>query len=165
MTAVGHPFDTIKVRLQCQSMEKPIYGEAPLCLAGCISSRAAIVKSVQCYVNARRMAAAQGLVWCTIACQRRASAYTCALLAHSSLRCQSLFKHQQSTCIYTKHDRECTYSTYRHVLCRVCCMCAAGVVDCAKKTVQWEGLPGLYKVSSTASSAGTAAPADELGHC
>lgn len=46
VTAVGHPFDTIKVRLQCQSMEKPIY---------------------------------------------------------------------------------------------------AGVVDCAKKTVQWEGLPGLYK--------------------
>jgi hypothetical protein len=27
VTMVGHPFDTIKVRLQCQSMEKPIYCE------------------------------------------------------------------------------------------------------------------------------------------
>lgn len=26
---------------------------------------------------------------------------------------------------------------------------AAGVIDCAKKTVQWEGLPGLYKVRLT----------------
>ncbi len=25
-------------------------------------------------------------------------------------------------------------------------LAAAGVVDCAKKTVQWEGLGGLYKV-------------------
>eukprot|EP00878_Enallax_costatus_P045817 GHUV01055314.1.p1 GENE.GHUV01055314.1~~GHUV01055314.1.p1 ORF type:complete len:122 (+),score=22.98 GHUV01055314.1:426-791(+) len=27
VTAVGHPFDTIKVRLQTQPMDKPIYGE------------------------------------------------------------------------------------------------------------------------------------------
>ncbi len=26
--------------------------------------------------------------------------------------------------------------------------CAAGVIDCARKTVQWEGLGGLYKVRS-----------------
>jgi len=35
-----------------------------------------------------------------------------------------------------------------HRCCPVCyidCL-AAGVIDCAKKTVQWEGLPGLYKV-------------------
>jgi hypothetical protein len=37
-----------------------------------------------------------------------------------------------------------------HTLCAaapvLCCCAAAGVIDCAKKTVQWEGLPGLYKV-------------------
>lgn len=27
VTMVGHPFDTIKVRLQTQPMDKPIYGE------------------------------------------------------------------------------------------------------------------------------------------
>jgi hypothetical protein len=27
VTLVGHPFDTIKVRLQTQPMDKPIYGE------------------------------------------------------------------------------------------------------------------------------------------
>ena len=102
MTAVGHPFDTIKVRLQCQSMEKPIYGEAPLlsCRMHQQSSRRSQCKTVQSCVNARRMAAAQGLVWCTIACQRRASACTCALLTHSSSRCHSLFKHKQSTCTF-----------------------------------------------------------------
>jgi hypothetical protein len=30
--------------------------------------------------------------------------------------------------------------------CCCCCASAAGVIDCAKKTVQWEGLAGLYKV-------------------
>jgi hypothetical protein len=28
----------------------------------------------------------------------------------------------------------------------LCHLSAAGVIDCAKKTIQWEGLPGLYKV-------------------
>jgi hypothetical protein len=36
---------------------------------------------------------------------------------------------------------------------------AAGVIDCAKKTVQWEGLPGLYKVrGGRAPPAGPARP-------
>jgi hypothetical protein len=32
VTAVGHPFDTIKVRLQTQPVDKPIYGESPALL-------------------------------------------------------------------------------------------------------------------------------------
>lgn len=40
MTAVGHPFDTIKVRLQTQPMDKPIYGTyygrcSAFCTAAC----------------------------------------------------------------------------------------------------------------------------------
>ena len=71
VTFVGHPFDTVKVRLQTQDMAKPIY-----CKHSCL------------YM----------------------------LVTHASL-----------------------LSTHNFVR-------AAGALDCAKKTVQWEGLTGLYKV-------------------
>jgi hypothetical protein len=69
VTLVGHPFDTIKVRLQSQSQANPLY---------------------------------------------------CKLIA--------------------------IFSKPLALLTDQCLLCVAGVVDCARKTVQWEGLGGLYKV-------------------
>ena len=71
VTFVGHPFDTVKVRLQTQDSAKPIY-----CEAHCLSP---------------------------------------------------------AMCAHPANDDICDGH-------------AAGAIDCAKKTVQWVGLKGLYKV-------------------
>lgn len=110
VTLVGHPFDTLKVRLQTQPTNPPIYcgwacgGEgAARVAAGCLQARAG-------------RGSAGG--WCGLV--------SAGLRAHARAR--------------ARIARTCTHAPPAPT------RTAAGVVDCARKTIQWEGLGGLYKV-------------------
>jgi hypothetical protein len=151
VTAVGHPFDTIKVRLQTQPMDKPIYGEPPWLL--CRASEQCLSPAMVCFKWQSKAAS----VHCSMG--EWAAADVVADVSSNDAKAAHvhwLQRHQTNFPLQLQHKLHNTQALLQvasntHLLMLVLShvpVPAAGVVDCAKKTVQWEGLPGLYKVGS-----------------
>jgi len=132
VTLVGHPFDTLKVRLQTQPTTNPIYGEliAPSCHVPSPARR--------CRRRRLPRSAKAGLPRLERPLGSKTTPFPPAKRpeAKPAQTTRDPPKHPPDDLLTDLHKTNQKQKRKTKT---------AGVVDCARKTVQWEGLGGLYK--------------------